>query len=320
MNSLLTRLRDKPHYVFHPSRALRRAMRSARPHAYVTDEFVTTDLPWGVSLRVALSDAIGYSIVTGHVFDPCVTETIYRLIDPGDHVIDVGANIGYLTSLAAVRAGDSGTVIAYEPHPSVYELLRDNVARWEATPGLAQVQTRRAALSDEAGSGVLAAGPLFAANMGLAALRMDGETEREEASVYEVAIERLDEIVGDGAVGLLKIDVEGHEPQVLRGAAALLARGGVRDVIFEDHDDYPSAATAVVEAAGYALLSLENDLFGLRLGGPADRRVSARWPGPSYLATRDPERARARLSRRGWQVGGIGPTLPGYRARRRIRG
>jgi hypothetical protein len=101
---------------------------------------------------------------------------------------------------------------------------------------------------------------------------------------------------------------------VLRGATGLLASGAIRDIVFEDHDDYPSEATKIVEDAGYELISLDNDLWGLRLVAPADRGDPPAWPGPSYLATRDPARARERLERRGWQVKGIGL---GSRARRR---
>ncbi len=105
------------------------------------------------SCSVHESDAIGYSILVGRVFDPCVTETIHRLIEPGDVIIDVGANVGYLTSLAAVRAGRAGRVIAVEPHPTVFELLRANVESWRGKPGLAPVELHQLALSDHAGRG-----------------------------------------------------------------------------------------------------------------------------------------------------------------------
>jgi FkbM family methyltransferase len=309
MRLLPARLSSKPQYVLHPTRAVRRALH--RVENETAARRLVARVPWGVTLEVYPSDAIGYSIMTGGVFDPCVTETLHRLIDPGDVVVDVGANIGYLTSLAAVRAGGDGAVLAYEPHPSVFELLASNVARWRAeATGLAPVTVRQEALSDRAGTGTLDAGPVFHANMGLAALRSPAEGTEGIA----VALRRLDEAISAAhrpTVGLLKIDVEGHEPAVLRGAGALLDEGRVRDVVFEDHDPYPSEATSVVEAAGYRLFSLDNDLFGLRLGAPADRGQTAGWPGPSYLATRDERRALARLRPRGWQVRGIGPRLPG---------
>jgi FkbM family methyltransferase len=308
------RLADKPQYVFHPSRAMRRLM-----HRFIRTEGRTqvAQLPWGLPLEVNLSDSIGFSIAAGGVFDPCVTEALHRLIDPGDVVVDVGANVGYMTSLAAVRAGREGKVLAFEPHPRVYELLVRNAAGWRKAGAGDSVELHRAALSDRKGEGTLVAGPSFDANMGLAALA-SVEAAATGSESITVPLARLDGIAGTERVGLLKVDVEGHEVEVLRGASQLLASGAVRDIVFEDHESYPSQATAVVEAAGYELISLDNDLWGLRLVAPEARGTVSAWPGPSYLATLEPDRARERLGPRGWRVNGIGPRLwPGRRARPR---
>lgn len=300
---------DKPQYVFHPARMFRRAMHTIRPAATTVDDVTVTTLPWGLPLGVNPGESIGFTILTAKVFDPCVTETLHRLIDPGDLVVDVGANVGYLSSLAVARAGEGGSVIAYEPHPRVFELLDANAARWRSHPGVAAIETRQAAVSDHAGSAELeASADLFHVNMGLASLS-GGDGAVQGAQVFEVAVQRLDEELAGRQIGLLKIDVEGHEPEVLAGAEGLLAAGTIRDVVFEDHDPYPDASTKLLEDAGYRLMALENDLFGLRLVAPSERVRLNPWPGPSYLATRDPDRALGRLSTRGWQVKGIGPSL-----------
>jgi FkbM family methyltransferase len=300
-----SRLTSKPQYVLHPFRALRRAGRLfSGPSS--AQELKVARLPWGLDLRVRESDAIGYSILVGKVFDPCVTETIWRLIDPGETVVDIGANVGYVTSLAAAKAGASGRVIAAEPHPAVFELLRSNVDSWASRSKLATIELHRVALSDHAGQGRIVSGPLFDHNMGLASLAADGLAGEEGEESHEVQLERLDGLAGDTQIGVLKVDVEGHETEVLRGATALLERRQVRDIVFEDHDPYPSAATSIVEQAGYHLVSLSNDLGGLVLGAPSDRGEVPAWPGPSYLATTDPARSFVRLAARGWQVGGIG--------------
>jgi FkbM family methyltransferase len=299
---LPARLNDKPHYVFHPLRALRRARYSGpTPEG----RRATVRLPWGLPLDVNADESVGFTIFTTGVFDPCVSETMHRLIDPGELVVDVGANIGYLTSLAATRAGSDGTVLAFEPHPVVFALLQGNVARWD---GVANIEARQTALSDRDGTAELNAGSSFEANMGLSRLD-EGHAEAGDVLV-SVSVKQLDEVVGDREVGLLKIDVEGHEPEVLRGARRLLESRRVRDVIFEDHDPYPDDSTRLVEGTGYTLYALSNDLFGVQLGAPAERGEVSEWPGASYLATRDPERAIARLRPRGWRIEGIGPSLP----------
>jgi FkbM family methyltransferase len=299
---LPSRLTSKPQYVLHPLRALRRV--TSKPPA--GEQLKTAHLPWGIDLTVRESDAIGYSILLGRVFDPCVTETLWRLIDPGETVVDVGANVGYLTSLAAVRAGAAGRVVAAEPHPAVFELLRGNVESWSGRPELAAIELQQVALSDHAGQGRIVSGPLFDRNMGLAALAADGASGEAGEEFHEVRLARLDELAGDAAIGVLKIDVEGHETEVLRGATGLLERRQVRDIVFEDHDPYPSEATEIVERAGYHLVSLGNDLGGLVLGAPGERGEVSAWPGPSYLASAAPGRSFVRLAARGWQVGGIG--------------
>lgn len=314
MPRLPARISTKPQYVLHPGRALRRLIH--RPDTAADGGRTVAELTWGLPLEVSTSDAIGYSIVTGGIFDPCVTETLHRLIDPGDRVVDAGANVGYLTSLAAVRTGPQGKVTAFEPHPRVFEILERNAARWPDRAAVGEVELKRLALSDHSGEGTLVS-PSFNENMGLGTLATDGNPGQgsDDGDRYSISLARLDEVVQAEPPALLKIDVEGHEAQLLRGAGGLLAGGEIRDIVFEDHDPYPSEATEVVESAGYELISLDNDLFGLRLTAPESRGEVSAWPGPSYLATRDAERARQRLSVRGWQVPGIGPALP-----RRLRG
>jgi FkbM family methyltransferase len=304
MSLIPARIASKPQYVFHPLRALRRFMyRAGDP-----GERRVTGLPWGLPLEVHTTDAVGFSIVAGRVFDPCVTETLHRLIDPGELVLDVGANVGYLTSLAAVRVGPEGRVLGFEPHPGVFALLEKNAARWRQANGIGTVELHRMALSDHAGEGALFAHQAFEANMGLATLA-DDEAPDGDGTTITVTLGRLDDLVGDARVGVMKIDVEGHEAEVLKGAGELLASGRVRDIVFEDQNEYPSEATAILEQAGYELISLDNDLFGLTLRPPQDRGEIRAWPGPSYLATLDAARARERLRPRGWRVRGIGPGL-----------
>ncbi len=289
-------------------RALRRAGRLVTKPPTGAEPKVAR-LPWGVELTVYEADAIGYSILVGRVFDPCVTEAIHRLIDPGETVVDVGANVGYVTSLAAARAGRSGRVIGIEPHPAVFALLEANVESWSANPALARVKLHQLALSSQPGRGAIVDGPLFGHYMGMAALATDDSHATSEQA-HEVELRRLDDLVGQEPIGLLKVDVEGHESEVLNGATALLDQGLVRDIIFEDHDLYPSKATSIVERAGYHLVSLSNDLGGLRLQSPDQRGQVPVWPGPSYLATLDPARSMARLRTRGWKVNGIGISIP----------
>lgn len=299
---------DKPQYVFHPLRAFRRAI---HPRLQKEREVVKVDLKWGLPLNVNIAEVIGFTIAHGGVFDLPVSEAIYRLVEPGDRVVDVGANIGYMSSIAAVRAGSTGSVIAFEPHPIVFGLLGENIDGWRDRPGVSPVDARQTALSDRTGSADLVQSELFCMNEGIASFeRQDGDSSSR--ADFTVGLERFEEQI-EGDVGLLKIDVEGHEPSVLRGATQALEHGRIRDLIFEDHLEYPSESTKIVEAAGYRLFTLANTLNALALGAPTDGRPAVGWVGPSYLATRDVGRALERLTPHGWRLPGVGPPIPRLR-------
>jgi len=63
------------------------------------------------------------------VHEPLATSTYLRQLSPGDHVIDIGSNLGYYVLLASQRVGPMGRVLGFEPAPSVYSILQRNVQR-----------------------------------------------------------------------------------------------------------------------------------------------------------------------------------------------
>src|SRR5215471_13971392 len=114
----------KPCYLFAPTVLIRRIgtwMYPERPQR----RFVR--LPCGPSLEVNPDDVIGRELLHQNIFDIAVSEAAWRLLVPGDRAVDVGANIGYMTSLFAARTGPTGEVISFEPHPDVFAKLRRNV-------------------------------------------------------------------------------------------------------------------------------------------------------------------------------------------------
>ena len=61
------------------------------------------------------------------MYETEVTESLWRLARVGDLAVDVGANIGYMTSILAVKAGARGKINSFEPHPTIFQRLRLNV-------------------------------------------------------------------------------------------------------------------------------------------------------------------------------------------------
>jgi FkbM family methyltransferase len=299
--SLAARL-NRPEYLFSPRAVLKR-LRRGRGHPGNGTTTTNVRLPWAQEITV-FPDEIGRTIIACGIFDLCVTETIHRLVDRGDLAVDVGANVGYLTNVMATRAGRTGRVVAFEPHPTVFEILERNARRWDADARGAAIEARRFALSNRAGIGHLQSEGSAEAHMGLSSLRAAGESRA--SNEFEVELARLDDLFVDGPPKLLKIDVEGHEHKVLEGAQTMLDQGQIRDVVFEEHAIYPAPSMIFLEQRGMTLFTLKHSLFGLRVHPIEEGPAPPLWPGPNYLATLDPERALRLLRPRGWEtLGGL---------------
>jgi hypothetical protein len=146
--SLLTPL-GKPQYLFRPRCALRRLL----VQLHILDLPHLVRLPWGKKLDVDLADPVGYALASqGGLFDIVTTEVVWRLTQAGDTAFDVGANMGYFTSLLAHRVGKSGMVLAFEPHPVTFPLLQRNVELQGRSGGT--IYAFNVALSESAGDGL----------------------------------------------------------------------------------------------------------------------------------------------------------------------
>jgi FkbM family methyltransferase len=291
---------NKPQFIFHPQAGVRRVLEPLLRRLESRGEIREVPLRWGMTISIRQGDDIGRSITTAGVFDLCVSEVLLRLVSPGDLAVDVGANLGYMTSLMACRAGPRGRVVAFEPHPDVYPLLERNAESWRKIRENAPIDIRAVALSSRPGTGQLLASDDFETNMGVAFLGEPG------AKGLLVGLDTLDRSFAGGNIGVLKIDVEGHELEVLRGAQGLLRSQRIRDIVFEDYGDYPTPVTDHLERYGYSVLSLDNNLVRLLVRPATDHAPRRGWEGPGYVATRDAPRALARLQRRGWGVLGLG--------------
>ena len=280
---------NKPEYAFRPSQAARRLWRAVAP----APESAVVRLPWRLGLRIATRDDIGRAIWTTGIYDLAVSEALWRLVEPGDTVVDGGANIGHMTSLMARRAGPTGVVWAFEPHPGVFEELAANADGWRREGAVARLELRCAGLSDREGEATLVEGAEFSTNRGTARLADGG------AGGWRVPLARLDATLGATRPGLLKLDVEGHEAAALRGARRLLAAHAIRDVVYEEHDGVVEGATDQLRGHGYAVYRILKSFRGPVLAAP-ERSAADPWTPPSLLATTDAPRAAARFRRRGW--------------------
>jgi FkbM family methyltransferase len=284
----------KPQYILRPRQVVRRMRVTRAPERAK----VTSQMPWGLTLTYDPRDELGSSVARTGVYELPVTEAMFRLSDPGELAIDIGANIGYMTGVLAVAVGPAGSVLAFEPHPALHGELLGNVAAWRRRGGVAEIEVHQTAVSADTGSALLYVPAGFGANRGTSSLDAIDALAAAELEVRTVTLDAV--LEGRGPVGLLKIDVEGHEEAVLQGARRLLRSRAVRDILFEEHRALPTPVTRRLEAEGYTVLGLAERLAGLRLADPTADASRARWHAQTYLATHDPVRARRRIRGLGW--------------------
>lgn len=174
-----------------------------RPH--VIDRRVA-----GEEIRFFIGDAFGQGWYGPH-HDPWPElEWIKQSgIRPGDVVVDCGANHGFSTVLFSRWTGPAGRVVAIEPLPHNVEILQRNLE----LNGSRNVTVHPIAAGSESGTITISTHPN-------AAVLRDGPSA---AAGIQVPVRTLDETVPDAHVDFLKIDVEGFELNVLRGAQRLLA-------------------------------------------------------------------------------------------------
>jgi FkbM family methyltransferase len=302
--SAALRKMNKPYYLLRPSQIVRRAILPLhrRDGRDTLDEIVS---PWGLPLKFRSLDKTGLCYARRGIFDLPVCETLWRLADPGELALDVGANIGQMTSVLATAVADAGRVISFEPHPEIFSLLAENTMRWNAARRTGRIEPRPVAVGAVAGTARLAMSADFDMNIGTASIVGAGD---EAARSIEVEIQRLDDEFPDADIGVMKVDVEGHELDVFQGADRLLRSHRIRDIVFEEFGEPPTPVTRLLGSYGYAILSLDQALLG-----PVAAPARGNWQrnsteDPSYLATTDMSRAMNRLRSRGWGVLGAGST------------
>jgi len=170
----------------------------------------------------------------------------------GDVVVDVGAHIGrYALQAAALNC----RVVAVEPDPMNYATLQENVS----LNGFRNIRLYQVALSDQPGQRALrmASGT----NRGTSSLEIDSNAVANEPGPAEIKVvcETLDALTmreGIERIDWLKIDVEGHELAVLRGAPRSLET--TLRLILEVRNDHEEPCRRILEKAGFELRDVES--------------------------------------------------------------
>lgn len=164
------------------------------------------------------------SMAIARWYEPAVTEVLEPLCRRNGRIVDVGAHVGWYTFLAAARVGSEGLVLGFEPDPENFQLLSTSLAE-NPRP---QVRLFNQCLSDHVGAEQLflsdeaASYHSIARSVGIRSLR-----------VPSTCLDTVVQEWGLRTIDLVKIDVEGGEPKVLRGARETLRAGIIRNLVLE---------------------------------------------------------------------------------------
>jgi len=273
--------RDLPRYT---RRHLSYAVSSRRDRDWLqTPQVVRVAPRFGkFSLEVVPEDEIGRFLYVYGLWDLQTTRFLLHVLESGMTMLDIGANVGYLSLLAAERIGPDGLVHSFEPDREIRGRLERNIAR----NGLSNIVVRKEAVTKSSGE-VRFFKSAEASNQGISST-VEGpgpHGERRETEPELVPAVRLDDVAIslDRPVDVVKLDVEGAELDALEGGGELLGAPAAPLVIFEAYELGPVAEA--FEALGFTVRRLVHDRRrGVRLDDP---RSGTDVGEPNYVAYKE---------------------------------
>ncbi len=187
------------------------------------DEFEVTEYLGEINLSLSPHYCIENHILRNGVWESHVVEILSLILKEGDVCVDVGANSGIHSLFMARTVGETGKVISFEPSPEYASRFTKQV---EKNTGLrSRIELIRCGVAENSGRLKLFESGEIAGNAYLAPEYNPEMWNRFGPEKFtEVEVITLDEALDGRAVSTIKIDVEGMEVEVLRGAKDTLAR------------------------------------------------------------------------------------------------
>lgn len=202
--------------------AARARLLSRTPFPMVLDKMGLMRRPYRVSARKGLKvelrpGVVGERYIYYEVFMKSTYLSAGQVIRPGDTVIDIGANVGFFSILAASLVGPSGTVVAFEPRSETFAQLQRNVA----VSGMKNIRARQMAVAGSRGRSLLFVGD----DPGISSLfkSVDGKSQSQSEEVATTTVADIMKDEGLAHCNYLKVDCEGGEYAILETLPADLA-------------------------------------------------------------------------------------------------
>jgi FkbM family methyltransferase len=201
-------------------------------------------------------DMVYWGLYYGLGYEPEVTGLLEKLVRSGDIILDIGANFGWYSTMFAKKLGKARTVYAFEPVPPTFERLNEHIKLNHLED---VIIPNRIALSDRIGQAKM---HLFKGRShALASLDPQGETDYE---IFEAPLITLDVFLGENQlthIDFAKIDVEGNELMVLKGASKLLSGRNAPILMVEINNDTFSSFDYSAEQIWSCLRTFGYDTF-----------------------------------------------------------
>lgn len=226
-------------------RLLRRIRGSTAPQRLREEVAIS----WGPGLKTTLNPSLDGSLQALYAAQwvrPALIPILEACLVPGDLFVDVGANVGLYATWGAKIVGPTGSVVAFEPVPQTRTWLKkicvenqlDHVDILACAAGADEGKASMHTVEGASGLSRLVAGT---------------------TGTLDVEITTLDHVLVDREPSLIKIDVEGHELSVLKGASETLKRTRV-PVVFETPESGGGSGTfdciRMLERVGYRMFAL----------------------------------------------------------------
>jgi FkbM family methyltransferase len=179
-------------------------------------------------------------------------DALQREVKPGATFFDIGANVGFVTILAARLVGPSGRVVAFEPVPANVAAIRENLE----LNGIDWVDVRQTAVGRSSGSATFIVSDVSAFSR-LASVSVPSGARES----IEVAVSSIDELMSSGALpapDVVKLDVEGAELEAIEGMRRTF--GEHQPVLLCEVHDCNAEYVELMRGLGYETTNLDEDV------------------------------------------------------------
>lgn len=180
-------------------------------HCYMGKQVVLCKILTRYKLYVDTRDVgVAPHLILDGFWESWMTQCLARVVKPGDYCIDIGANFGYYSLVMSALAGNEGRTIAIEPNPGIFDLLKASEAIHPH-----RFEVAHTALGNFEGDAILTFPDRFPGGGTL--LREELVPGKSQARVPVTTLDALVRKYALKKVDVIKIDVEGLEPEVFAG-------------------------------------------------------------------------------------------------------